>query len=124
MRRVIDDTYYEEAARDIMRIVRNIKPEQVSEYSYGTYRAKSRLIIQQIKDKVEDIKFGKSLNTTGIGNNEQYEIIYTGNPQEEQICGAIHLTDDMYGSVIVWVSDIDNTTKTQSIKIHGTEPRK
>lgn len=123
MRRVIDDTYYEEAAHEIMSIVRNINPKLVSEYDYGTYRAKSILIMAHIKEHVEQIKFGKSLNTTGIGNNEQYEIIYTGNPSEEHICGAIHLTNDMYGSVIIWVSDIDNTTKTPSIKISGANPR-
>ena len=112
MRRVIDDSKYNEVAKIIMEIVQGIPANRVSEYEYGMYRAQSYKIREYILERVNNIKFGKSMNTIGIGNNGCYEIIYTGNPQEEQICGLIHLTNDMYGSQIVWCSEYDNGKAT------------
>lgn len=124
MRRVIDDTMYETLAPAITNFVFRIAPEEVSEYSYGMYRASSHKIVKKILGEFKNVMLGKSLNTTGIGNNGQYELIYTGDETEEQIFGAIHLTDDMFGSVIVWVSDIDGRNSFQSRKIIGTEPQR
>ena len=112
MRRVIDDSMYDKVAETIMDIVKNIPANKVSKYDYGMYRAQSYKIIEYILERVDNIKFGKSMNTTGIGNNECYEIIYTGNSQEEQICGLIHLTDNMFSSQIVWCSIYDNNEAT------------
>ena len=112
MRRVIDDSAYKNVANAIMEIVMNIPADEVSEYSYGSYRAESYKIKEYILKRITNIKFGKSMNTTGIGNNGCYEIIYTGNDNEEQICGLIHLTNDMFGSQIVWCSEYDNGSPT------------
>ena len=120
MRRVIDDNNYEVVAKSIMKIVMEIPANEVSEYSYGTYRANAVKIKEYILNRTKNIKFGKSMNTTGIGNNGCYEIIYTGNEQEEEICGLIHLTDDMFGSQIVWCSKYDDSTSTHGVrKIKG-----
>lgn len=124
MRRVIDDTMYEDLGYAITEFVATIPAESVSEYSWYDYRASSRKIIEKILRNFDKVKLGKSLNTTGIGNNEQYELIYTGDPNEEQIFGAIHLTNDMFGGEIVWVSNIDNTDSFRSRKIIGREPRR
>ena len=119
MRRVIDDSYYHVAEDKIMFIVRQIPAEQVSKYDWGTYRAQVHLVRKWVEDRLPEFKFGKCKHAHGIGNNNAFEIIYTGNPNEEQICGLFHLTDNMYGGVICWVSDIDETQKTGSRTIRG-----
>ena len=122
MRRVIDDEHYLEVSEQIARAINNINPGSVSDYSYSSWRANGNKILNAIKNSVKDIKWGKYMNTTGIGNNASYEIIYLGNPKEEQICGIIHVTDDMYGSQICWVSDYDGKRSTKSRTIPGREP--
>lgn len=119
MRRVIDDSMYPELSEKIMDIVKHIPGNRVSEYEYGMHRANRCLIKNYILERIENVKYGKDMNTTGIGNNACYELIYTGNCSEEQVFGIIHLTDDMFGSQIVWVSDIDNVRKTISKTISG-----
>ena len=123
MRRVIDDAHYEEVKKAITDIIFKIPADKVSEYSYGIYRSEGYLIKKYILARVTNIKFGKDMNTTGIGNNGCYEIIYIGNPDEEQICGLIHLTDDMYGNTICWVSDYDEKRKGKTRKIIGCDPK-
>lgn len=123
MRRVIDDTHFEEIKRAITDIIFNIPADEVSEYDYGTYRSQEYLIKRYILSKMPNIKFGQSMNKTSIGNNSCYEIIYMGDPNEEQICGIIHLTNDMYGGTICWVSDYDNNRKAMSRTILGCNPK-
>ena len=124
MRRVIDDKHYETIAQQIADAFLRIDPASVSEYSYGTWRSRGSKIKSKVLEQVPNIKFGRDMNTTGIGNNECYEIIYTGNKEEEEICGLIHLTDNMYGSTSCWVSDYDNKRSTHGYSIPGREPRR
>ena len=121
MRRVIDDTHYNEIAKEIYNVVKKIPVDEVSEYDWGMYRAQKRLIMEYILKNVDKIKFGKDMNTTGIGNNGCYEIIYIED-NEEQICGLIYITNNMYGGQIVWVSDYDNYDRTPSRTIRGCNP--
>lgn len=124
MRRVIDDTHYEEVKKAITDVLFKIPADKVSEYSYGTYRSEGYLIKKYIFSRVPNIKFGKDMNTTGIGNNSCYEIIYTDfDKEEEHICGLIHLTDNMFGSTICWVSDYDGERKGMTRKITGCDPK-
>lgn len=118
MRRVYDDSMYNEVATVVNGVIQTINPNQVSEYSYGCDRASRSLIKSEILNKTNYIKFGRNVNDTGIGNNACYELIYTGNDQEEQIVGLFHCTDDMYGGQICWVSDIDDerSTKARTIR--------
>ena len=117
MRRVYDDFYYNKVSKEIYKALRSISRDDVSEYEWGMKRSQRSLIMRKILFQVPDIKWGKSCNTTGIGNNGCYEVIYTGNDKEEQIIGLIHLTDNMFGTTICWVSDIDNDRKTLSVHI-------
>ena len=80
-------------------------------------RSDRSLILDRILKNVSDIKLGRDVNTTGIGNNWAHELIYTANPAEEQIFGILHMTDDMFGSIICWMSDIDKKRKYESIQI-------
>lgn len=120
MRRIYDDTHFEEVADLIYDVLWNIHPREVSEYSYGKYRAIPNLIFEEVWHQCKGIKRGADCNRTGIGNNNAFEIIYI-EKDEEQICGILHLTDNMYGDVICWFSDIDNERKTDTIIIKGTE---
>ncbi len=115
MRRVYDDSMYDEVAAVVNAVIQTINPNQVSEYRWGVNRANESLIRYEILNKTSYIKFGRN---TGIGNNASYELIYTGNNQEEQIVGLFHCTDDMYGGQICWVSDIDGgrCTKGRTIR--------
>ena len=120
MRRVYDDTHFEEVADAIYEALWDIHPREVSEYSYGTYRAIPNLIFEDVLHKCKSIKRGADCNHTGIGNNNAFEIIYTEG-KEEQICGILHLTDNMFGDVICWFSDIDGERETDKITIRGTK---
>ena len=123
MRRVIDDAHYEEVKKMVMDVIFEIPEEKVSEYDYGTYRAQRDLIMEYIlKELGEVIKFGKDMNDTGIGNNACYELIYLGDPKEQQICGIIHLTSDLYGNIICWVTDYDEERESVERTICGCEP--
>lgn len=123
MRRVIDDTQLERLAEVLTVLILGIPADKVSEYNYGTYRSKERLIIEYILNYTTNIKLGQSMNKTGIGNNACYELIYTGDPNEEQVFGIIHLTNDMYGGTICWVSDYDNNRKWKARRICGCNPK-
>lgn len=112
MRRVYDDSMYNEVAAVVNGVIQTINPNQVSEYSWGINRANESLIRYEILSKTSYIKFGRNI---GINNNACYELIYTGNnDQEEQIVGLFHCTDDMCGGQICWVSDIDGGRSTKS----------
>ena len=123
MRRVIDDACYEEKAKEIAKVISSIPADEVSKYDYGTYRAQRDMIIDRILKEVKDIKLGKDMNTTGIGNNWCRELIYTGNEKEEQVFGIIHSTNDMFGCEIIWVSDYDGNCCKGKRKIHGCDPK-
>jgi hypothetical protein len=122
MRRVIDDTCYEVKAKEIAKVISSIPADEVSKYDYGTYRAQRSMIIDRILKEIKNIKLGKDMNTTGIGNNWCRELIYTGNEKEEQVFGVIHSTNNMFGSEIVWVSDYDGNRCKGKRQIHGCDP--
>ena len=123
MRRVIDDAHYEEVKKMVMNVIFEIPAEKVSKYEYGKYRAQEDLIMKYILKELSGvIKFGKDMNDTGIGNNACYELIYLGDPKEEQVCGIIHLTNDMYGNIICWVTDYDEERESITRTIRGREP--
>lgn len=119
MRRVYDDCKYDEVSTKIMNIIRQIPADRVSEYHYGMYRARTSMIRDYI-GRIVDVKFGKNEHRGGIGNNNAIELIVDSG-SEEQICGLLHLTDDMFGSVICWVSDIDGGRRTETMYIHGCD---
>ena len=121
MRRVYDDTHYVRIAKELENAFCNLNAEEVSEYSYGTYRAMVSKVKEKLLQKVPNIKYGRVEHANGIGNNNAIEIVYVGDPNEEQICGLLHLTDDMYGGVIFWVSDIDNNRGITSWTILGCD---
>ena len=115
MRRVYDDSKYCQIRKQIMDVVSLMPASAVSEYSWGTERASVAKIREYVSTRVP-VKYGRNEHAKGIGNNNAIEIIVTdGN--EEQICGLLHLTDDMYGGVICWVSDIDGGRKSNTRKI-------
>ena len=116
MRRVYDDTELEVIAQDLeSTFCECIYAPNVSEYSYRMYRAKASKVKAELLHLCDNpIKFGNTTHDNGIGNNNTIEIIYTGNPVEEQICGLLHLNEDLYDGVIFWVSDIDGNKKTDT----------
>ncbi len=114
MRRVIDDTMYGPISQRISNVIWSLNPKQLSKYDYGCDRVQVSMVRDAIVSRVPKIRLGKNEHAHGIGNNNAYEIIYTGNPAEEQICGALHLTNDMFGGVYAWVSDVDGGRKTET----------
>jgi len=63
--------------------------------------------------------FGKTEHANGIGNNNATEIIYLGNPNEQQICGLFHCNEDLGSSAFCYVTDIDEKRKSDTITIRG-----
>ena len=119
MRRVYDDSQYQRIAEELEAAFRSINAEEVSEYDYGIYRAKVSKVKDALLRKVGGIKCGKVEHAHGIGNNNAIEIVCLSDPVEEQICGLLHLVDDMYGGIIFWVSDIDGDRQTKHWKVSG-----
>lgn len=115
MRRVYDDAYYDAMSRAIMDFIHGIDRKEVTEYSYGMDRASVHKISQKVLSNFP-IKFGRVEHANGIGNNNAIELIIVKD-NEEQIFGLLHITDDMYGRCICWLSDIDKKRKTESRKI-------
>lgn len=112
MRRVYDDRHYDIISQEVLSCICDIPAKTVSEYSHGMERAKVHLVREYIAE-MTGLKFGKNEHAYGIGNNNAIEIIVTDD-DEEQICGLLHLTNDMFGGVIAWVSDIDGNRETPS----------
>lgn len=111
MRRVYDDAMINEAVNLITGIMNDITFNDVSEYSYGTDRVSVYKIKSLVADKIKPTyKFGNTTHAHGIGNNNAIEIIYTGNPNEEQICGLLHLNSGLYGDAYAYITDIDDNT--------------
>ena len=121
MRRVYDDKHYEEISEQISKVLFDIPGDEVSEYDYCIYRAQVRLVREYIAKRVP-VKFGRNEHAYGIGNNNSYEIIVTDG-DEEQICGLLHLTKDLYGGVIAWTTDIDEKRKGYRRRIYGCNPK-
>lgn len=110
MRRVYDDSQYAKISESIRKLIVGIQPEEVSEYCWGMDRVRPGLIRGYLEARLP-VKFGRNEDASGIGNNNALQIIVK-NGSEEQICGLLHLTDDMFGGVYAWVSDIDGGRKT------------
>ena len=121
MRRVYDDKHLDEAMEKVIPLFEFVKknPSLFSKYDYGTKRVQVYDVKNYIFDNLDYNGFpclaGKNEHAYGIGNNNAIEIIYVGE-EEQQICGLLHLTDDMFGGVRAWVSDIDETRKTPTYK--------
>ena len=110
MRKVYDDKHYEEVSARINKIIERIPAHEVSMYEHGMNRVKVSLVRQYIWERM-GIDFGKNEHAHGIGNNNALEIIVTED-NEQQVCGLLHLTNDMFGGVYAWVSDIDGNRET------------
>lgn len=123
MRRVYDDTMYDTAKYDIMQAFNLCQPKKISRYSYGMHRASASLIKQEVlrilNANGNKFAFGKVEHAHGIGNNNASEIIYLGNPNEQQICGLIHTNEDMYSGCYCYVTDIDGNRKSSVIMLRG-----
>lgn len=110
MRRVYDDSMYSKTSAEITKLLYAIRPAEVSEYIWSMDRVRPGRILGYLESRLP-VKFGRNEDTSGIGNNNALQIIVK-NGAEEQICGLLHLTDDMFGGVYAWVSDIDGGRRT------------
>lgn len=110
MRRVYDDSQYANTSADISKLITEIRPAEVSEYIWSMDRVRPGRIRDYLESRLP-VKFGRNEDASGIGNNNALQIIVQ-NGAEEQICGLLHLTDDMFGGVYAWVSDIDGDRRT------------
>lgn len=120
MRRVIDDSMYTTAKNAIMNAVQTCELQKIQKYCHGMMRTNVGLIKTEVLNIINhdetNYAFGKTSHKHGIGNNNAIEIIWLGDPKEQQICGLFHVTDDMFGRCICWVSDFDEVRRTKSIK--------
>lgn len=108
MRRVIDDSKLNLAKDRITTALRLLDYKTVSNYDYGTERICISWLKRYIGGQIaDDFMFGDTKHAHGIGNNNAIEIIYTGNPDEQQICGYLNLIDNMFGCAICYITDID-----------------
>lgn len=122
MRRVYDDIMLTDIApRMIQALIDCKNTRNLCKYDYGSMRAQTSKIKDLMVNSVEYVMIGANANHTSIGNNWCHELIYTGNATEQQIFGLLHITNDMYGSCIVWISDIDGNKITPSYTVndHG-----
>lgn len=117
MRRVYDDKHLDDAMEKVIPLFEFVKnnPSLFSNMKRMQVGKISRYIFDNLDYNGFPCFAGKNEHAYGIGNNNAIEIIYAGE-EEQQICGLLHLTNDMYGGVIAWVSDIDEQRKTHTYK--------
>lgn len=112
MRRVYDDSKFDLAKQCITNAYKDMRFEDVSRHENYTDRVRVDLMKSFILDYFNgQFKYGHTTHAHGIGNNNAIEIIYVGDPTEEQICGLLHLTQGMYGEAYMFVTDIDGNRK-------------
>ena len=116
MRIVYDDCMmdiYKNKIENFLLDVASINPESVRKND----RVSEKLIREAIIRRFPELKFGRDVNNTGIGNNNCYELIFS-DENEDIVFGLLHLTDDMFGGVICWLADYyDNPISGIKIKI-------
>ena len=116
MRIVYDDCVmdiYKNKIENFLLDIASINPESVRRNN----RVSEKLIREVIVRRFSELKLGRNVNNTGIGNNNCYELVLP-NGNEDMIFGLLHLTDDMHGGVICWLADYyDNPISNIKIKI-------
>ena len=101
MRRVIDDTHFEDVVKDITTYLR--AEEENSQYGCDTYTYR---VIDRMADKL-GLKF---TNEITIDDGVRFDIVYI-TPEEEQICGLLKckFTKELFGeSLHIDIYDIDS----------------
>ena len=91
----------------------------VSKWSYGMDRVETALVKKHLNALFSDTNFeiGNDVyHENGIGNNNRYPVYYNA-PNEKQQVGYINLINNMYGSVIVYVTDYNQTKHGKSYKL-------
>lgn len=127
MRRVYDDEKFVETKAAICNIIRGLRAEDISKYSGYTWRINASLaykkILKELNKDGEKYMYGKLSHAGGIGNNNEYEVIWLGNPAEQQICCLLHITEGLYGEGYLFVTDIDGERKSTCREMRGKERR-
>ena len=113
MRRVIDDTHYTEIADKIYEILKAMPADEVNvdKGGWAGIRPTAEAIAEYISERLENARIGKNISRGFIGNNHSYEIIYTGDPKEEQLCGILRANEDPAGGVYCYVMDYDEKNR-------------
>lgn len=101
MRRVIDDTHFEEVVKNITAYLK--KEEENGRYGCDTYTYR---VIDRMADKL-GLKF---TNEITIEEGIRFDIVYI-TPEEEQICGLIkckYEKEPFGDSLDIYIYDIDS----------------
>ena len=114
MMRVYDSEPMKSYKEEIIAYIKD-----VMEINKETIRDKNKIsnkkIIESLKRRFGNLKIGKNVNTAGIRNNACYALI--DREKCERIFGYLHLTDDMFGGILFFLSNIDDIRTTEIIKI-------
>ena len=113
MRRVIDDTHFEEVVKNITAYLR--KEEENSQYGCDVYLYR---VIDRMADKL-GLKF---TNEIAIEEGIRFDIVYI-TPEEEQICGLLKCKNgkEFFGeSLDICIYDVDSKKEYGSFHFYNS----
>ena len=91
----------------------------MTKYSYGIDRVEVNLVREQIAKFFSSTRFqiGKDCyHAHNIGNNNRYTVYFAADG-ELQFAGYLNLIDNMYGSVLVYVTDHLDHKRTSTYRL-------
>lgn len=129
MRIIYDDTQQQEFTKELRYIMGYLEHEleRVTRYDYGMNRIQWRLIKNYINHELDSNTnhryqiTDKNFDSSGIGNNHLFPVLYKASPEEFQQCAYISITQGMYSEVYITVEDYNGKTVGDSYEVtkHG-----
>ena len=131
--KIYDDEQYVDACETVMHIIRAIDPVEVSTRApHGDiFELNRALLYEKIKDSLpNNYKLGDRMlyQTAKSGlDYVDYDIVYLGNPKEEQICAILRLFDTKDGGAMCQVigcywPNFKHGRCSRPYVIHGMSP--
>lgn len=113
MRIIYDDAQQQEFAKELRCILECLKTELecVTRYDSGMDRIQWKLVKNYINN---ELKFNtnrqyqiadKNFDSSGIGNNHLFPVLYKASPEEFQQCAYISITQGLYSEVYITIKD-------------------
>lgn len=124
MRIVYDDEQlplFVKTVKDIIGVAFSTQEQMKSvvRHSYGMDRVETTLVKKQLSRLLEPNGFeiGNDVyHENGIGNNSRYPVYYNTIDEKQQV-GYINIIDNMYGDVLVYVSDYERDKWSNTYKL-------
>jgi hypothetical protein len=120
MRIVYDDNQQPELCKLYKEFIDNLNPKEFLRFSYGSERINDSAVKNALQCFLKEHNFliGDTVtHAHGIGNNCQYPVYYTGNPEELQQVAYINLNHGMFGEMYTSLDDYNQKLISRAYEI-------